>query len=132
MVFAIHQHELPQVYMHPTHPEPLSHLPPCPIALGFSRALNLGVLLHASNLYWSSILYTVIYMFQCYSLKSSHPCLFPLSPKVCSLPPCLLCLVLWLQSWSAMILEPKKIRSVTVSTFFLFYLPYRLFDTTSI
>ena len=26
-----------------------------------------------------------IYMFQCYSLKSSHPCLLPQSPKVCSL-----------------------------------------------
>ena len=30
-------------------------------------------------------------MFQCYSLKSSHPCLLPLSPKVCSLCLCLLC-----------------------------------------
>ena len=28
-------------------------------------------------------------MFQCYSLKSSHPLLFPLSPKVCSLHLCL-------------------------------------------
>ena len=31
----------------------------------------------------------VIYMFQCYSLKSSHPRLFPQSPKVCSLHLCL-------------------------------------------
>ena len=30
---------------------------------------------------WSSISHMVIYMFQCYSLKSSHPCLFPQSPK---------------------------------------------------
>ena len=30
-------------------------------------------------------------MFQCYSLKSSHPHLLPLSPKVCSLHLCLLC-----------------------------------------
>ena len=30
-------------------------------------------------------------MFQCYSLKSSHPRLLPQSPKVCSLHPCPLC-----------------------------------------
>ena len=30
-------------------------------------------------------------MFQCYSLKSSHPCLLPLSPKVCSLHLCIFC-----------------------------------------
>ena len=33
----------------------------------------------------------IIYMFQCYSLKSSHPHLLPQSPKVCSLPLCLFC-----------------------------------------
>ena len=33
----------------------------------------------------------VIYMFQCCSLKSSYPCLLPLSPKICSLHLCLLC-----------------------------------------
>ena len=31
------------------------------------------------------------YMFQCYSLKSSHPCLLPQSPKVCPLHLCLFC-----------------------------------------
>ena len=31
---------------------------------------------------WRSISHTVIYMFQCYSLKSSHPRLLPQSPKV--------------------------------------------------
>ena len=30
-------------------------------------------------------------MFQCYSLKSSHPRLLPQSPKVCSLHLCLFC-----------------------------------------
>src|SRR5574341_2411762 len=30
-------------------------------------------------------------MFQCYSLKSSHPGLLPQSPKVCSLYLCLFC-----------------------------------------
>ena len=37
------------------------------------------------------ILRMVMYMFQCYSLKSSHPSLLPLSPKVCSSHVCPLC-----------------------------------------
>ena len=49
------------------------HLPPHPIPLGCPVALALGVLLHALNLHWSSILYIVIYMFQPYSFKASHP-----------------------------------------------------------
>ena len=61
-----------------------SHLPFHPIPLGCPRAPTLGDLLHVSNLHRSSILHMVIYTFQCYSLKSSHPCLLPQSPKVCS------------------------------------------------
>ena len=72
-------------------PEPPSRLPPHPIPLGCPRAPALSARLHASNLDWSSILRIVIYMFQCYSLKSSHPCLLPQSPKVCSLYLCLFC-----------------------------------------
>ena len=37
------------------------------------------------------LFYIYIYMFQCYSLKSSQALLPPLSPKVCSLCLCLLC-----------------------------------------
>ena len=44
---------------------------------------------HASNLDWWSISYMIIYMFQCSSLKSSHPCLLPKSPKICPLYLCL-------------------------------------------
>ena len=55
------------------------------------RALALSALLHALNLHWSSISHMVIYMFQCYPLKTSHPCLLPHSPKVCSLHLCLFC-----------------------------------------
>ena len=58
---------------------------------GFPRALALGALLHALNWHWSSILHMVMYMFQGYSLKSSHPRLLPLSPKFCSLYLCFLC-----------------------------------------
>ena len=65
------------------HPETPSHRPPHPIPLGFPSAPALSVLFHASNLDWWSISHMVIFMFQCYSLKSSHHCLLPQSPKVC-------------------------------------------------
>ena len=55
MVFAIHQHELATgIYVSP-HPELPSHLPPQPISLACPRVPPLSALLHASNLYWSSI-----------------------------------------------------------------------------
>ena len=81
----------PQVYMCPPSWTPLPVLSH-PIPLGCPRAPALGALRHASNLHWSSVLHMVMYMFQCYSLKSSHPHLLPLSPKVCSLHLCLLLL----------------------------------------
>ena len=65
-----------------SHPEPPSHLPYHPITLGCPRAPALSALLHASNLHWSSILHVVVYIFQCYSLKSSHTHLLPHSAKV--------------------------------------------------
>ena len=91
MLFAIHQHESATgVHVFP-HPESSSHFPSHPIPLDCPRAPALSTLLHASNLPWSFILHTVIYMFQWYPLKSSHPCLLPQSPKVCSLHLCLFC-----------------------------------------
>ena len=71
------------------HPEPSSHLPPHPISQRPPSALVLSALFHVSNLDWQSISHMVIYMFQCYSLRSSHPGLLPQSPKVCSLSLCL-------------------------------------------
>ena len=73
------------------HPEPPSHLPPHPIPQGCPSAPALSALFHASNLHWWSVSHMVIYMLQCYSLKSSHPRLLPQSPKVCSLYLCLFC-----------------------------------------
>ena len=80
----------PWVYMCP-HSEPHSHLPPHPISQCCPRALALSAPSHAWNLDWWPISHMVIYMFQCYCLKSSHPCLLPQSPKVCSLHLCLFC-----------------------------------------
>ena len=40
---------------------------------------------------WWSVSHMVIYMFRCYSLKSSHPCLLPQDPKICSLCLSLFC-----------------------------------------
>ena len=71
------------------HPEPLSHLSTHLIPLGCSNAPALSALFHASNMYRSSILHMIIYMFRCYSLKSSHARLLPQSPKICSLYLCL-------------------------------------------
>ena len=91
-MFAIHRHESATVYMcSPLNAHPTSLLPPHLIPLGYSRTLALSDLLHALNLPWSSVLHMVIYRFQRYSLKSSHPCLLPHSPKVCSLHLCLFC-----------------------------------------
>ena len=44
---------------------------------------------HASNLDWRSVSHMIIYMFQCYSVKSSHPHPLPQSPKDCSIHLCL-------------------------------------------
>ena len=89
MLFTIHPHESATgTHVFP-HPEPPSHLPPHPIPLAYPRAPALSSLLHASNLHWPSVLRMVIYMFQCYPLKLSHPCLLTQSTKVCSLHLCL-------------------------------------------
>ena len=93
MIFAIHSHESAMgvcVFLILNSP-PTSHLPPHPIPLGHPSAPALSTLSHASNLDWQSISHMIIYMFQCYSLRSSHPRLLPQSPKVCSLHLCLFC-----------------------------------------
>ena len=70
MVFAIHRHESAMgVHVSPILNTP-SYLPPHPIPQGHPSALALSTLYHASNLDWRCISHMVIYMFQCYSLKS--------------------------------------------------------------
>ena len=91
MVFAIYLHESATGIHVSPHSETPSHVPPHPIPLSCPWALASGALLHALNSPWSPVLHIIMYMFQCYSLKSSHPYLLPLSPKVSSLYLCLLC-----------------------------------------
>ena len=61
---------------------------PSPFPQGHPSEPALSALSHASNLNWQSVSHKVIYMCQCYFLKSSHPHLFPQSPEVCSLHLC--------------------------------------------
>ena len=91
------------------HPEPHSHLPLHPIPQGHPSAPALSTLYHALNLDWRSVSHMIIYMFQCYSLRSSHPCLLPQSPKDCSLYLCLFCclayrviITIFLKQWNNM------------------------------
>ena len=132
---------------------PHSHLPPHPIPQGHPSASALSTLSHSSNLDWWSISHMIIYISQWYSLKSSHPHLLPQNPKDCPLHLCLFCciayishiyllfnmlsrfviallprrmhlLISWLQSPSAVTLKTKKIKSVAISTFSPFFLPW--------
>ena len=88
VVFAIHWHESAMgVYVPPC----WTTLRPNPIPQGHPSTPALSSMPHASNLYWWSVSHMVIYMFQCYSLKSYHLHLLPQSPKVCYLHLCLVC-----------------------------------------
>ena len=75
------------------HPDPTSHLPPHPMPQGHPSAPALSILSHASNLDWWSISHVIIYMFQCYSPKSSNPHPLQQRPTVCSLYLCLFCCI---------------------------------------
>ena len=48
-------------------------LPPRTIPLGHPSAPAPSILYRASNLDWQFVSYMILYMFQCHSLKSSHP-----------------------------------------------------------
>ena len=73
---------------HPKHP---SHFLPHPIPLDHPSSPDARTLYHASNLDCQCISRTMIYMFQCHSPKSSHPCPLSQSPKDCSIYLCLFC-----------------------------------------
>ena len=90
MGFAIHWHESAMsVHLFPILNTP--HLPPHPILQGYPNAPALSTLSHALNLDWQSVSHMIIYMFQCYSLGSSHHHFLPQSPKDYSIHLCLFC-----------------------------------------
>ena len=91
MAFAIHWHESAMCAHVSQHPELPSHLPPYPIPLGCLSASALSAQFQALNVDWSSISHIVVYMFECYSLNSSHSCILPQSLNVCSLQLWLFC-----------------------------------------
>ena len=72
-------------------PETSSYLPPHTIPLGHPSAPAPSILYPALNLDWQFGSYTILYMFQCHSPKSSHLLPLPQSPKVCSIHLCLFC-----------------------------------------
>ena len=77
----------PWIYMCSPSRSPLP--PPSPShPSGSSQCTSPDHLSHASNLGWS-ISPLIVYLFQCYSLRTSHPRLLPQSPKVCSVHLCL-------------------------------------------
>ena len=90
VVFAIHWHESATgVHVFPILNPPSMSLPipslrVIPVHPPWAPCL-------ISNLDWRSISHMLVYMFQCYSVKSSHPHLLPQSPKVCFLHLCLFC-----------------------------------------
>ena len=89
--FAVHWHESAMgVHVFPIL-NPATQLPPHTIPLGHPSAPALSILYHASNLDWRFISYMILYMFQCYSPKSSYPFPLPQSPKDCSIHLCLFC-----------------------------------------
>ena len=56
-----------------------------------SQSISFGSLCHITNSHWLSMLHMALYMFQCYSLKSSPLLPLQLCPKICSLCLCLHC-----------------------------------------
>ena len=63
---------------------------------GSSQCISPEHLSHASNLGWWSVSPLIVYLFQCYSLRTSHSLLLPQSPKVFSVHLCLFfCFAYW-------------------------------------
>ena len=78
----------PWIYMYSPSWSPLPPPSP-PHPSGSSQWTRPDHLSHASNLGWWSVSPLIVYVFQCYSLRTSHPRLLPQSLKVCSVHLCL-------------------------------------------
>ena len=80
MVFAIYWHESAmELHVFPLPIPPPATLPSDPS--GSSRCTSPEHLSQASNLGWWSVSPLTVYLFQCYSLRTSHPRLLPQSPQ---------------------------------------------------
>ena len=92
---------LPNIKMNPPqvytcfHPEPPSLLLSHTIPLGCPSVPASSIQYRASNLDWRLVSYTILYMFQCHSPKSSHHLPLPQSPKDCSIHQCLFCCLVY-------------------------------------
>ena len=82
--------DMNQPWIHMCSPSQSPLPPPSPShPSGSSQCTSPEHLSHASNLGWQSVSHLITYLFQCYSLRSSHPRFLPQSPKVCSIHLCL-------------------------------------------
>ena len=86
-----------QLWIYMCSPSRSPLLPPSPShPSGSSQCTSPEHPSHASNLGWWSVSPLIVYLFQCCSLRTSHPCLLPQSPKVCSVHMCLFsCFAYW-------------------------------------
>ena len=82
LISAIQQHES-TISIHMSPPS-WTFLPPSslPHPSRLSQSTGLSSLHHTANSHWLSVLYRVMYIFQCCSLTSSHPPLPLLCPQV--------------------------------------------------
>ena len=82
--------DMNQLWIYMCSPSRSPLLPPSPShPSGSSQCTSPEHLSHASNLDWRSVSPLIVYLFQCCSLRTSHPLLLPQSPKVCSVHLCL-------------------------------------------
>ena len=87
VVFAKHWHQSAMGL----HVFPILNPPPTSLSIPSLRSSQCTSPEHPVSCTKPGLVIYFTYMFQCYSLKWSHPCLLPQSPKNCSIHLCLFC-----------------------------------------